>query len=71
MNAVWLENFPDEMMGESPFDLEGNLKEWCDVFTKVRYIYDFNNGGKGKHMMFFPEIENALLNIIKKRKPEW
>jgi hypothetical protein len=45
-----------------PLDLEGNLKEWSKVFVSMRYIYD--NIGKVKSTMFFPEIEATVLGAI-------
>jgi len=52
-----------------PRDLKKNLEAWSSIFVKARYIYD--NVGKIMSMMFFPEIEQVLLNAIRKRKPEW
>ncbi|MFZ2951062.1 MAG: hypothetical protein WA003_16420 [Desulfuromonadaceae bacterium] len=50
-------------------DLLSNLKNWSSVFVKVRYAFDKKE--IPETMMFFPEIESALINTIKKRKPEW
>ena len=44
---------------------EANLESWRDIFVKARYIYD--HLGKVGKMMFFPEIETALVNVITKR----
>lgn len=52
-----------------PRDLAGNLEAWRDVFVGFRYIYD--NMGKVKTMMFFDEIEQVLLDAIRKRRREW
>lgn len=51
-----------------PLDLAGNLTSWSDVFMKVRYIYDRTTAGKS--MMFFPEFEQAVTNIIFGIRPE-
>jgi hypothetical protein len=51
-----------------PLDLVGNLICWSDVFTKLRYIYDRPTAGKS--MMFFPEIEQAVKNVIFGIRPE-
>ncbi len=47
---------------------EANLESWRDIFVKARYIYD--HFGKVGDMMFFPEIETALVNVITKRNPD-
>jgi len=52
-----------------PRDLRGNLKAWSEVFVKVRYVYD--SSGKYLPMMFFPEIEQSVLQAIYERRPEW
>lgn len=51
-----------------PLKLEENLKSWSDVFTTVRYIYD--RPKMIKHMMFFPEIEQAAINTVLTLHPE-
>jgi hypothetical protein len=51
-----------------PLDLEGNLKQWSNVFVKVRYMYD-NKGAVGS-MVFFPEIEKILIAVIQRTKSE-
>lgn len=52
-----------------PRDLNGSLKAWSNVFVQVRYIYD--SSGQILPMMFFPEIEESVLLVIYKFKPEW
>lgn len=51
-----------------PSDLIGNLHAWSSVFVEVRYMYD--KPKDGKVMMFFPEVEQVLRNVIFKLKPE-
>jgi hypothetical protein len=52
-----------------PCDLAGNLECWSDVFTKVRYIHDKPN--EAKSMMFFPEIEQAVKNVLFDIRPDF
>lgn len=52
-----------------PRDIAENLQHWSDVFTKVRYIYDKPN--KAKSMMFFPEIEQVVKDVIYGLRPEY
>lgn len=53
----------------APRDLIGNLFVWKDVFVNARYIHDPK--GKVGPMVFFPEIEDAVVAPILLRKPEW
>lgn len=52
-----------------PLDLAENLKSWSNVFVKMRYIFD--NNRNSQPMMFFPEIEQAIKEIIFNIKPEF
>lgn len=51
-----------------PRGFEENIKSWSNIFVKARYIYDAK--GEVKHMMFFPEIESALLKVMQ-TKVSW
>lgn len=51
-----------------PLGLSENLSSWSDVFTKVRYIHD--RPGHQVSMFFFPEIEQAVIRVIRERHPE-
>lgn len=46
-----------------PIDLETNLVNWSFVFVKMRYFFDKQT--KPVLMMFFPEIEEIVVNQIK------
>jgi hypothetical protein len=50
-----------------PLGLSDNLRSWSGVFTKVRYIYD--RPGHQVSMFFFPEIEQAVIRVIRERHP--
>lgn len=52
-----------------PRDLSGNLLVWKDVFVKIRYVHE--PIGRDMPMVFFPEIERAVVDSIRLRKPEW
>jgi hypothetical protein len=52
-----------------PRDLRGNLKYWSNVFTKSRYIHEKSD--ELRIVMFFPEIEQAIENIISDIRPEF
>jgi hypothetical protein len=52
-----------------PRVLKANLDAWSEVFVNIRYIYD--SEGKAIPMMFFPEIEQSVLLVIYKLKPQW
>jgi len=47
-----------------PIDLETNLLNWSSVFVKMRYFFD--KPKKSVVMFFFLEIEQILVNQIKK-----
>jgi hypothetical protein len=49
-------------------DFDDNLKQWSEIFVEARYPYDL---GGGTQMMFFPEIEDAILSTIYEMNPEW
>jgi hypothetical protein len=45
-----------------PRDFEKNIEDWSSVFVKMRYYYEKRN--EQISMMFFPEIEIVLKDII-------
>ena len=54
---------------QTKLDLQSNIKDWSCVFVKMRYFFDKN--APPCNMSFFPEIEKALQNTIKRLKPDW
>jgi hypothetical protein len=59
-----------EEFGKIKVDIrfEETLKTWSKVFTEVRYLYEAK---AHKNMVFFPEMEHAVVTRILKVKPEW
>ena len=60
-----------ELITGSPIklDLPSILKNWSGVFVRIRYFFDKNDNRLS--MIFFPEIEKALVHIIKRQNPDW
>lgn len=50
-------------------ELKNVLEHWSEVFVKFRYAYDPPNSAI--HAIFYPELEGALVNVIRQLRSEW